>query len=882
MSSGYSARHFSAMRPWVIILVITHMLQVACAQQFEPPSTNILIQQLTTGPADTARVELLLKLSTIYYNKTLNPVADMDSAELFARRALDVAGKLRFEEGQDKATCLIGKIYIRQRNTARVRQMLATVSIENRAKLLLELGKRLLRTTYTEESNRDSALFYFRKAGSIIEETANEDLKEESKCLIGVVYLLNGDWQQGKKYFDEVIDARQRVGDKAGELNTLLRMVTTVFCDNCQENLLGLNHALTLSRQIGDRSIEAIIQLEMGYKHLIGGNIKLAEQYALAASDIQKAIGYPSVCRAYRALANQSVYYAPVDYAYLSNANYLLSDIGQINGDLNQKLLYILEVARDVDKSGMHDELDYTYFRLGNAYWELGEFDKSMDYHRKSATISNQKGQSIHVGLARRNAVALNKQGRHQEALLPLLNIIDKGLLCSIEDKMYIAQSLGACYNALRQYQRAEDYYLESIAWSKQAPLRFQFLAGRGISQFYVENGKYTQAEPYLNQLLKASRQQIPPNYLISVHHMRFKVDSAKRNYPEAIRHYQMYKALQDSMYNETKSKQISQLSIQYETAKKEQDIKMKEMDIALLKEQNSSQRNQRNALIAGAVLLLALLALSFNRYRLKQRVNRKLQVQEQTLQLQQQQIRKKNEHLSELLAEKDGLLAQKDNLIKDKDQLLTEKEWLLKEIHHRVKNNFHIVASLLEIQSSYLKNKEALSAVKESQHRINSMSIIHQKLYQNNSFSTISMSEYIYELVEYLRDSFGIRDSIGFSLQIENIELNHATAMTLGLILNEGITNAIKYAFVQTKNGRISISLSRISEARALLAVQDNGSGLPKTFPRKLGGSMGMDLLQGLTEDIGGQLSIENNNGTCLKVIFKHAAVDSEKISFS
>jgi two-component sensor histidine kinase len=578
----------------------------------------------------------------------------------------------------------------------------------------------------------------------------------------------------------------------------------------------------------------------------------------------------------------QSVYYAPSDYGYLSNAYYLLSDLGQIKGDLNQKLFYILEVVDNVEKSSMREELSYSYFRLGNAYWELGRFDKSMEYHKQSAAISHQKGELIQVGLARRMTVALLEQGKAGEALLLFHDIIGKELLCSVEDKMHVAQSLGSCYNALKQYRLAEKYYLESVAWSKQSPLRFQFLAYQGIAQFYVTNAQYSRAERYLRLLLKASRQQILPNYLIEVHLMWFKVDSARQNYPEAIRHYQQYKALQDSIYNETKSRQITQLSIQYETAKKEQDIKIKGKDIALLKEQNKLQQDQRNALIVGAGLLVAILALGFNRYRLKQRGNRQLRYQQQTLHIQQQQIRQKNEHLSELLTEKDLLLVQKDTLLGEKDQLLTEKEWLLKEIHHRVKNNFHIVASLLEIQSSYIKNKVALSAIKESQHRIHSMSIIHQKLYQSDTLSTIHMPEYIYELVEYLRDSYAIRENIGFSLEIENIELDHASAITLGLILNEVITNAIKYAFTKTDNGRISISLSHISDSQILLTVQDNGPGLPKDLKRRLGASMGMELLQGLTDDIGGSINIENNNGTCIKIIFKHKEITPNEISLS
>ena len=162
---------------------------------------------------------------------------------------------------------------------------------------------------------------------------------------------------------------------------------------------------------------------------------------------------------------------------------------------------------------------------------------------------------------------------------------------------------------------------------------------------------------------------------------------------------------------------------------------------------------------------------------------------QNEALEAQQFEINQKNESLQ-------GLVSEKDNLLREKDNLLTEKEWLLKEIHHRVKNNFHIVASLLEIQSSYLKNKAAISAIKDSQHRINSMSIIHQKLYQSETLSTVHMAEYIYELVEYLKESYAIREEISFDVQIENIELSHPFAITLGLILNEATNKCNQICF--------------------------------------------------------------------------------------
>jgi two-component sensor histidine kinase len=846
MKPGYYMRHLLIIRLLLTIPGII-LLQTAQAQQTRSSEATIIINQLRSGIADTPRVQMLLRLSTFYLNKTLNPTRDLDSALLLDNQALGLAQRLKFASGEDDAIFLKGKIYLKQQKPGKVREMLKNVSNENHIKLLLEIGKGMLRTPYLQKGNEDSAIILFREAGRLSDKTGNQKLKEESQCLLGVVYLLKDKWDQGKGHFTQAIEAREQAGDKAGELNMLLRMATTVFCDNCTENITVLNHALELSRQIGDQSLEALIRLELGYKYLLSGNSVQAEKEAIAALNIQKIVGYPAVCNAYKNLARQSVYYSPGDYGYLSNAYYLLSDLGQIKGDMNQKLFYILKVVDDVEKSGLREELDYTYFRLGNAYWELGQFDKSMEYHKQSVVISHQKGELIQVGLARRMTVALLKQRKVKEALSLLHEIINKKLLCSLEDKMYIAQSLGSCYNALKQYTTAEKYYLESVAWSKQSPLRFQFVAYQGISQFYVANARYSKAEPYLSLLMKASREEILPNYLTKIHLMWFKVDSARQNYREAIRHYQRYKALQDSIFNETKSKQIAQLSIQYETSTKDKNIELLEQKNKVQQATLRHSNLMKNVTLAGILVMVVVTGLVYNLYRNKRK--RSKEINEKNLEL---------------------------------EQLVRDKEWLMREIHHRVKNNFHIVSSLLEIQSSYLKNKEALSAIKESQHRIHSMSIIHQKLYQSDTLSTIRMPEYIYELVEYLRESYSIRENIKFSLQIENIELNHASAITLGLILNEAITNAIKYAFENTEDGKIFITLTHISASQISLSIADNGRGLPVDFSSKIGASMGMELLQGLTDDLGGNFNIETNDGTHIKITFDYKPIITSNVSYS
>ncbi|MDO1449696.1 DUF6377 domain-containing protein [Rhodocytophaga aerolata] len=225
-------------------------------------------------------------------------------------------------------------------------------------------------------------------------------------------------------------------------------------------------------------------------------------------------------------------------------------------------------------------------------------------------------------------------------------------------------------------------------------------------------------------------------------------------------------------------------------------------------------------------------------------------------LKSQQKVIRKKNRTLQQILTEKEDLLA--------------EKEWLLKEIHHRVKNNLHMVTSLLESQSAYLEDN-ALSAIRDSQHRVFAMSLIHQKLYQSEKVASIDMSVYLHELVQYLQDSFDTNQHIRFQFHLEPIELNVSQAVPIGLILNEAITNAVKHAFPPATDGIITVEMTETEEHEFLLSVADNGIGYPADFHLQKANSLGIKLMKGLSEDIGAQFKIKSHpdDGTRVSIVF-------------
>lgn len=200
----------------------------------------------------------------------------------------------------------------------------------------------------------------------------------------------------------------------------------------------------------------------------------------------------------------------------------------------------------------------------------------------------------------------------------------------------------------------------------------------------------------------------------------------------------------------------------------------------------------------------------------------------------------------------------------------LDEKEVLLREIHHRVKNNLQIISSLLSLQSSYLQDEASKEVLKESQDRVKSMAMIHQKLYQSGNFEQIEMGEYIKYLVNGLFSSYGINSGkIKLKTDLQKIYFDIDTAIPLGLIINEIVTNSIKHAF-PNKNGEIFIKIAQEDE-NYLIIVADNGIGLPKDLDIRKTGTLGLQLISNLVRQIDGELELKKTKGTEFRIKFTY-----------
>jgi PAS domain S-box-containing protein len=199
------------------------------------------------------------------------------------------------------------------------------------------------------------------------------------------------------------------------------------------------------------------------------------------------------------------------------------------------------------------------------------------------------------------------------------------------------------------------------------------------------------------------------------------------------------------------------------------------------------------------------------------------------------------------------------------------EKEVLLKEVHHRVKNNLQVISSILSLQSTYTKDPSVLSIVRESQNRIKSMSFIHETLYQTKNFSSINFSNYLRNIVTNLVHTYKISNNkILINFEMDEVELSLDASIPCGLIFNELISNALKYAFNGMKKGALNIGL-REKNHQVTLYVKDNGVGLPKNIDVFNTDSLGLQLVSALTGQLDGKLDFKSEEGTNFIITFKN-----------
>ena len=209
------------------------------------------------------------------------------------------------------------------------------------------------------------------------------------------------------------------------------------------------------------------------------------------------------------------------------------------------------------------------------------------------------------------------------------------------------------------------------------------------------------------------------------------------------------------------------------------------------------------------------------------------------------------------------------ENKIKES---LMEKEVLLREIHHRVKNNLQIISSLLNLQTRCVEGEETINVLKESQNRVKAMAMVHEKLYQSEDLKDVNFKEYIENLVSDLFYSYGVKKgTIDLQIDADDIKMDIDTAIPCGLIINELVTNSLKYAFpCLNKEDIVKVGLKKLQPDKLKLFVSDNGVGLPENLDMENVETLGLKMVKILVNQLKGTLEVDRTNGTRFKIIFK------------
>src|SRR5450755_7762 len=702
----------------------------------------------------------------------------------------------------------------------------------NRLAILLVLSQHYYLEPDNSGKKLDSAGLFLQQAEKLCNEIHFTDLEEWKAAIyfyLGKYYYKKGKISVANNYFNKIVTLFENlrpVDEQIAcwkDLGSSIKVLDSIGLTriDCFEKVRFLYH------QLNNKEKEIEEQREIADTHMKQGKLVLAENELLDVLVKYKTIGFQDLHKTYN----------------------LLSVTNKLKGNYNKALEYALLVIESIRKTNdTADEINF-YGNVADLYHELGRTDKSIEYFRvifsKDPPKRNQFYYFRAAGVFVRDLI---KQNKMEEARSFLFQFSKKYQAVGPYSKASLATTFAYYYNSIQNYSLADKYTREMIELEESLGKNNEIRRDveYDIGQYYFNKKHFGEAAAFFQKALDEAELNNSANTIKDIDLALFKTDSALNHYIPAIKYLNQYHQLNDSMFNVVKLKQIEEVQVKYETEKKEQNIKLLEKESMLQQNRILQAGYTRNWILGGMGFLLAILALMFYNYRVKQRINKKLENQ-------QKEIGEQNISLR---------------------HLVTEKEWLLKEIHHRVKNNLQIVMSLLNSQSAYIDNEPALTAIHDSQHRVHAMSLIHQKLYNSENVSSINISNYIHELVSYLSDSFNIGQRVRFMFAIEPIEIDVSQAIPLGLILNEAITNSIKYAFPDGRNGLISISLSANIPGQCLLIISDNGIGIPSSFKNKKAGSLGMSLMDGLSEDLAGKFFIENNQGTTIKIYFEYDPV--------
>ena len=474
------------------------------------------------------------------------------------------------------------------------------------------------------------------------------------------------------------------------------------------------------------------------------------------------------------------------------------------------------------------------YSQMGISYFFQYQYDNAQLYYQKAINLylktKNKKelaGVLINQGIV---YTYINKYNEAEKNYLDALNIYQQEKNVAGLSPTY--NSLAKIYFAKKDYEKAIEYYKQSEKYSIESNNSFNLISTyNSLAIVYKELKKYNEAKIYSEKSIAISKQIGALEREMFCHETMADVLFSMGDYKNAYQSFKNYSIIKDSLFTSDKNDAIAEMQAKFDVEKNQQKVKEIELQKKIDNETNSRQR-----LLLIIIIIVILISLLFTMilFRNKQKVN--------------------------------SLLEQKNAAIQAN---LEQKEVMMGEIHHRVKNNLQMVSSILDLQARDLTDEKSMRVIEDSLSRINAISLIHQRLYQSDNIRGIKINTYLQELaIDILKNFTPTLQSnpIVLQCQIDDLDMDLESAIPIGLITAELITNACKYAFTSIEKPKIKIALNKQNNI-LILTVTDNGVG-KQASKNESGTTFGTKLIKSLSRKLRAEIN-ENSSekGTVIQL---------------
>lgn len=549
------------------------------------------------------------------------------------------------------------------------------------------------------------------------------------------------------------------------------------------------------------------------------------------------------------------------DYRGLTNCYLIISQIFYNVNDYDRCLEYSVKT----EKLAQMREDNHAYIRAlhqqGEVYVRIGKYEQASDIYRKCIAYKDE-----YPALYKRTIMLISKLqmsiGLYDAALSHSKRALELALAGNdLILSATIYTDIGYIYKLQGDFEKALEYNLEALKVRRQTQkINLVSSSLRNIGLLYLDYKKYPEAEKYFLEALEIGAKHGKHEVVLSANKYLGRLFAEQNESEIALRYITRYATLKDSLNSYFIGARMANMQRQY-------DLSRMETENEILKQRNqitelllSRQNTERRFIVVGLLLVMVIALMLLNLYRLKKKhaVHLENKVQQRTHALMKE-------------------IEERKKVDKNLKELLHEKEILLQEIHHRVKNNMQVISSMIGMQLKSLDNPEFKEIFEQTQNRVRSLSLIHEKLYRSVNLADVDMKAYVETLVFGLFENSDLDQSlVKLEIDVDDISMDVNLAIPCGQIINELVTNIIKHAFPNNMKGEVYIAF-RLDSDQYYLEVTDTGIGMPKNIDFTMNETLGMTLVNALSKQLHADVNFDLEIGT--RTVLKFNAKSKRKV---